>query len=732
MSSGEMTCCYCQATFPTPPGKPGSSFKCPQCRKWLARAAEKPAPGGNRRSVLIGLGLATAGVAVAALGYAGYRKFGMPPEEIKKSELPVQAAADGAGAKTGAATNSSSSRPTLARTRIGVYQPQNGAGARAILALGMPFGIRESAPAPNARAGILQRELIRQAFLIAARDELGLLTRDDVVGERQNAQSPAGSGPEIHTISGPNGLIRVVVSQPEKADSAPLFEHDLTRIPAGTAKNASGDPIPEDLADLAKQTEELSRTEFPAVLRQLGLDGKPNATKAEGSVPEAIESRLGSLGFPEVFAAIKDLHALIRSDGESPARVGALARGYALLGLLSEFQWHPAHKAYKARALLYAQRLVARGPKEAWGLWHRAFALALSGLHANAIADLKAAESLADSAAKKAARPAWVEPISALARCDDKALESRGSPNSKLAAALRLTVLEFPPLPNTTLTAAFNVITLEPDCFRALDAICACRGVSTLQVVTTLGPKALDETVPFKLKGFAGLPLSVQAFVKNPGSSVQLAKLLEQAAGSDQDAGELSWSALGHLIRETQFLLVYRRLVYMQAFGNKPSEGFWSQARGAIAGHPLEPFLHTFSASPARPGKGPVDSFIEQFNVMNLEPATGELFGFGATALGSHARAIRVFMDRNSDHVVRDLSLRIRDALQTGGAQDPIADRLLFAVSPHSQYAKSIQIEHDWDRAASHGRMGEGSRGLAGAPGCDCPPLRRPGKHARS
>lgn len=375
MSSGEMTCCYCQATFPTPPGKPGSSFKCPQCRKWLARAAEKPAPGGNRRSVLIGLGLATAGVAVAALGYAGYRKFGMPPEEIKKSELPVQAAADGAGAKTGAATNSSSSRPTLARTRIGVYQPQNGAGARAILALGMPFGIRESAPAPNARAGILQRELIRQAFLIAARDELGLLTRDDVVGERQNAQSPAGSGPEIHTISGPNGLIRVVVSQPEKADSAPLFEHDLTRIPAGTAKNASGDPIPEDLADLAKQTEELSRTEFPAVLRQLGLDGKPNATKAEGSVPEAIESRLGSLGFPEVFAAIKDLHALIRSDGESPARVGALARGYALLGLLSEFQWHPAHKAYKARALLYAQRLVARGPKEAWGLWHRAFAL---------------------------------------------------------------------------------------------------------------------------------------------------------------------------------------------------------------------------------------------------------------------------------------------------------------------------------------------------------------------
>ena len=219
MSSGEMTCCYCQATFPTPPGKPGSSFKCPQCRKWLARAAAKPVPGAKRRSVLIGLGLATAGVAVAALGYAGYRKFGTPLEEIKKSELPVQAAPGGAGVKTGSATNSSSSPATLTRSRIAVYQPQNGAGARAIVALGMPFGARERAPAPNARAGILQRELIRQALLIAARDELGLLTRDDVVGERQNAPSPAGTGPEIQTSSGPNGLIRVVVSPSEKADS---------------------------------------------------------------------------------------------------------------------------------------------------------------------------------------------------------------------------------------------------------------------------------------------------------------------------------------------------------------------------------------------------------------------------------------------------------------------------------------------------------------------------------
>ena len=47
MSSGEMTCCYCQATFVPPPGKSGSAFKCPHCKNWLARAAREPALAGK-------------------------------------------------------------------------------------------------------------------------------------------------------------------------------------------------------------------------------------------------------------------------------------------------------------------------------------------------------------------------------------------------------------------------------------------------------------------------------------------------------------------------------------------------------------------------------------------------------------------------------------------------------------------------------------------------------------
>ncbi len=131
-------------------------------------------------------------------------------------------------------------------------------------------------------------------------------------------------------------------------------------------------------------------------MRGLGLAGRPNAVPAKpaAELPRRVEARLSTLGFSQTLTAVRDLHQAIRTGGETPAAVGALVRGYAQLGVLSEFHWHPAHKVFKARALLYAQRLIARDPKQPWGLWHRAFALALVGLHRDALADLDAAKKL--------------------------------------------------------------------------------------------------------------------------------------------------------------------------------------------------------------------------------------------------------------------------------------------------------------------------------------------------
>ena len=52
-----------------------------------------------------------------------------------------------------------------------------------MVALGRPVGGKDKADTQGTIQSILERELIRQAILIAARDELGLPTRDELLDD---------------------------------------------------------------------------------------------------------------------------------------------------------------------------------------------------------------------------------------------------------------------------------------------------------------------------------------------------------------------------------------------------------------------------------------------------------------------------------------------------------------------------------------------------------------------
>ena len=49
------------------------------------------------------------------------------------------------------------------------------------------------------------------------------------------------------------------------------------------------------------------------------------------------------------FAAVRHLHALHRSEGQSADTLAALVRAYANLGPLTNFHWNATHKVFKAR-----------------------------------------------------------------------------------------------------------------------------------------------------------------------------------------------------------------------------------------------------------------------------------------------------------------------------------------------------------------------------------------------
>ncbi len=90
--------------------------------------------------------------------------------------------------------------PAANHTRVVVIRGGNDSKHRPIVALANPTCTKDPDRLEDTYQGILNRELMRQALLIAARDELGLATRDEVLGDSIAAAATAGSDVELVTV----------------------------------------------------------------------------------------------------------------------------------------------------------------------------------------------------------------------------------------------------------------------------------------------------------------------------------------------------------------------------------------------------------------------------------------------------------------------------------------------------------------------------------------------------
>ncbi len=328
-----------------------------------------------------------------------------------------------------------------------------------------------------------------------------------------------GAAVELATLFRP-GECHALVRRGEGAKAEVIQKHDL-----GTNPDAG-----QYTMELTAMAEALSRSEFPALLKQLGLKGAPNKVAAAAPVPPDVENRLEQLGFVDQVAALRALHEAIRTDGESPARLAALARAYAQLGVLSEYQWSPAHRAFKARALLYAERLVAHDPKSALALRSRAFVRALVGRHDLALADLDEAKKLDEGTKDAAPAPSWLPVIDAYLKADRKALAIKDGPHARLAALLNMMTVEYPVRTRVRVEAAREVVSRDADCCGAYDAICESGQLGDLHIATQIGPDAFTKLFPIKLKSLPALPATVrQPLEKNADELTSWARSTRRA-----------------------------------------------------------------------------------------------------------------------------------------------------------------------------------------------------------
>ena len=340
---------------------------------------------------------------------------------------------------------------------------------------------------------LLARELIRQAFLIAARDECGLSTRDATLRE-ELAPVDDGSSARFDSFCYVDRDKREYCYELGRKEKSPENLWSWRYHVQDCSEFFKWAP---EIASLAEPAEALSRGLLKELLKRQGFAKPVPAARPSASLPAKAQDELWSWNEMAVIGALRRIHADIRDKGESPELLAALAVGYANLGMLTENFYSAATKAFSARGLLYAERLVHRTNRSAWALRHRAYVRAIVGLHRPAENDLADAKKQAAKTHNAQPLPFWNDVVEnfldgQLRRMVEKAKER---PERRLAHYLDFEAATW--VSNTNLRVKTGRLALEenPDSFHVLDGLCATYSIGVMRMLTEQASERTSESL---------------------------------------------------------------------------------------------------------------------------------------------------------------------------------------------------------------------------------------------
>ena len=575
--------------------------------------------------------------------------------------------------------------PVLPHHRCELLYFRNGSGGKPVAVLTAPGSVDTNDGNFTGIHSRLAREIMRQAVLISLREELNVEVRDRVLGDPM----PPGK-PDLVLQVEPDcevGFSVLRIRRPEGKNQEPLFSRVVRPLMGGHV-----------YWDITKLAEEVSRGELPKLLAKLGIKGTaPVQPNHPETLPDGVEDRLRKMSFPSQFVAVRQMHEALRSSGSSPARLHALARGYANLGALTEINWDASSQVYRARSFLYAQRDVSARPKAPVARWNRAYAATLAGLHRWALDDTREAVELVErlSEGEKPSRPHWLDLIDAHCHFDVNASrEPKDERWEGLARFLYLLTVERPARTDLAIKAAREMIQQEPACFRAYQVMWEHRGVSTMHLATTLAPSTLEEWIPNLIQALPGVPANVSEVARVPRNETALIQELEKAALEDPEAGEPRWSALAQWIRETRFVCTYWRLRFMAEIWSVPTSDYWDEIRPLIANHRFRPLLESYLGPHDRETAD--DSWLEKIDTSD----------FGTNMLPIRERFPKT--DKNvkvwslCQASMDWLSYDIGTFLSHFGSAPNKAGyaKKLLAISPYSAFGMGCLVQSNWDEFA--------------------------------
>lgn len=553
------------------------------------------------------------------------------------------------------------------RTTVRWYAPP--AGRAPVVVLEMP---RDPFLGGPAHRGPLARELCRQAVSLAARDEFGATTRDAVLNEPPGdlgKYAPAGTF-ELTWLAVPGKAATAALASIAGDERRELWRAEV--------------PLPDadaiDYARLATALEAAARGPLAEALAKATGAARRAAPVAPVAPRAEVEGALKSASYFDAFDAVRRLHAA--GAGGVPATCTDLARGYAHLALLTRHLNRPSDRTFKARALLYAHRAAARGAPA--GAWAVAYVSAVSGAHARALVQAKAAEG--------AERPDWAKVVHPVCAFDSAALHALAKEPGvgAIGGVLAFVAADNFVVYGNQIQLGTEVAMGHPDCFLVTDRVARLAVLGLGRAFTESAAPRISDALGRHLARWPDLPAAAGAFDRVRARDADADRKLLRALDDADGPSEPALGALAALVR----------------FERADSVDAYHFMAETSLGVPALAKAHTLRELPFLEGHPDYDLYARVLEQPNGPPRPVDargvseelLYGQTAFAAADPARA---------DDTEDDLRWRAMRAVRDtpAGAKELIA-RLLRAA-PESPHARALLVVHDWPTVAGEAAVWE-------------------------
>lgn len=559
-------------------------------------------------------------------------------------------------------------------------QPSVEAGPRPLLVLESP------AERDSACRRVLLRELIRQAFLITAREEFGLATRDAVLREPSDDKIPDLRAfrldVELHDSTKVKVQLRVVGNVETLSPWTMEFE-------------AVGEKQLETALTLA---EGWSRRDFVNWLDAANVPREPQLQRDSlidltSPVPLDFVSQLGVL---------RKLHTAYLSDPKSPKLAAKLAEHYAILGSLTEVHWGGEHKVFKARSLLYAERAVQHAPDDATVAWTKSLALALCGREDLAAIEIERATPLS----VPETTPAWAESIRQYVQWDQAGLAGSVKKQRPLAAYFAMRAAEMTGSSNQRIAAASAVRKVAPECFRAMATLA---NEKELGLRRSMGDTQLQRFLiafPQQVAQLPGLPQTVRDGTNKSLFSatnkrvfehtVTLIKRLNQATLID-DRSEPSLAIVATLASNLHFIHVIQQLYTEQFMLGIDASSSAKRFTPLLSDHPAKGFVNAYQSDGLKAQQAYIDTAPALLTSTLSEASWPTIKWFRWLMAGEIQGNLEQRIRAGREDVVADLLAKLNDDISDAEKREALL--VLQRITPRCPGLVAWAVKLDWAAA---------------------------------